>query len=237
MARTRRVARKAGLDTIVEATNDEYYSYHSSVRPSILRKCSRSQSEKFFEAFYGHDENEQRDFFPNGTEIGRYVERVLRVPWFNPKREYMQTDLEPYVDQISLAFRLYLNKKPLLTPEGIFSREDIMFDFDNVNRLIIAVAEATGFEALCNEVKNIAYYYAQNCRNKGVPAGIAAKPAVQNAIAGAAYIVTGLPQQENQFAKLLAVYELGLWPIGVNSKGRLVIWHPKVEKETKELRE
>lgn len=235
-ARTRRVARNLGLDSVVEATSDDYYSHYSTVRPSILKECAPHKTKRFFETFYGHDKNERKDFFPNGTEIGNYMERLLRVPWFNPKKEYVKSELDSYVYEISCAFDMCFNGH-MITSEGYYCGRKIVFDFTKMSRLIAAVANAAGFSALCNDAKDIAYYHAQNCRSKGVPAGIAAIPAVQNAVAGAAYIVMDLPPQDNPFERLLTVYELGLGPVGINSSGQLVIWHPEVEKDIKRARQ
>src|SRR3989344_2575558 len=69
----------------------------------------RDEPEKkrnFLTQFFGRKQDEQEDYFQNGTEFGKFIyQLIFDVPWFRPEREYSSSELEQEVRNVLEAFK------------------------------------------------------------------------------------------------------------------------------------
>lgn len=192
----------------------------------ILRKQQPEEVKKFLQEFYGRFENESEPYFPNGDDLAEYTEKILRIRWFEPSRNYTNEELQPYVNGIMRSFKLK-NKKAEITKDINAARKA---NWDAIWGATWGPAKSAAWDAARSAARGAARGPAWGAAWRG-----AAWDADLDAAGGAAYIlVQDLPElkkqyPENPFEKLIDIYELGLWPAGIK-EDRFLIWHPVVKK-------
>src|SRR3989344_3744199 len=85
---------------------------------NIFRKLKKQDSERVAEGlrrFYGRNNGESEEYFPNGDELGEYINRVMKINWFRPRRKYCTEELQGDVDEIAKRFKIEKSLKARTT--------------------------------------------------------------------------------------------------------------------------
>ena len=191
--------------------------------PSIfvaVRKLPKDERRAIVSDFYSG--------FPNGKDLGAYMNRILEIDWFKPKKNYTMDEITPFVRKIENAFKM--KKHSILIVDDWYSARNVA-DRD-------AAWYAAG-NATDNVARNAVGKAARNAVGKAARNAVWAvdRNAAWDAAFGAGYIiaqdVASLRKEYpvNPFEKLIEVYEKGLWPVGISSEGKFVVLHPKVNKK------
>ena len=187
-----------------------------------------------FKAVKELPQNERRllvsDFyscFPNGKDLGEYMNRILEIDWFEPKRNYNKKEITFLVREIESAFKL--EEHPILIVN------DLNADWNAARDAAKYATWDADWNATRNAARDAAKYATWDA-DRGA-AGNAALDAAMDAARGAIYIIAqDIPSLRkkypvNPFEKLIKVYEKGLWAAGISLKGEFVVLHPKVNKK------
>ena len=217
-----------------------------NIDKGLVKEIGAGCYPSIFKAVKELPQNERRllvsDFysgFPNGKDLGKYMNRILEINWFKPERNYTKKEITPYIREIESAFKL--EEHPILITNSWNVARDV--DWGVALNAALYANENAAWDATLGFAGN----FARNAA--GDVAGYAALNAALYANENAALDVAGyaaacaryiiaqdIPSLKeeypiNPFEKLIRVYEKGLWPAGISSEGRFIVLHPKVNKK------
>jgi hypothetical protein len=206
----------------------------------FVRRIGRENPDKiteFLNMYYGKFENEKKDYFPNGAELAKYFEKIMGMDWFNPKINYISSDLQANVDEICDRFRIgRLNAK---VERGEYTPRDPTMYMPAQEEFLAAILAAgldQAHDAAENDIYTVIQEYADSpfLAHSKITQGCSF--GYQTCFDAASYtsflIAKDLPKikekyPENPFESLLKVYERGLFPSHIED-GSFVIWYPEV---------
>jgi len=174
-----------------------------------LRQMSHEKAKPLVSEFYIG--------FPNGEDLGDYMNRIIWLPWFRPARKYEAKEIRPHVKRIERAFKIDNYPLDLTVDEGVARDANL------------GAADCAAWGAVWGAVWGANWDAALGA------AGGATRGAAGNAAGGATYIIAQDVAElrkaypENPFEKLIGVYEFGLWPAGIKDE-KFVVWHPEVRR-------
>ena len=227
--RSQRVAESLGLEEYAEMSRTECYGNLFNHLRGIEPEKARNQ----IKMFYGRFNGETEDYFPNGSELGRYMFRIMNFQWFKPNREYSSDELRQ--DAMEIGERLKIGKlEPFLTKNlGAARGAALDAALDATRGAALSAAWGVARVAAWDTVWDAALDATRGAA-RGSARG-AALGAALDAARGAEYIIaSGLKPliekyPENPFESLIKVYKKGLWPADLSKDAKkLVIWHPEV---------
>jgi len=203
-----------------------------------LRSTNPEKATQFLSQFYGRAEEEEDTYFPNGVALGKYINRILNIPWFRPSRQYTPRDLKRNVATIAERFKIKKKLDTIVTAH--IGEADMAYGMDSVRRAAERTAQNTTRSGAGLAAADTAWGIARSACKAFSDKDPIWGPE-DSACAGAEYIISqDIPSlkskyPENPFEALIRVYEKGLWPAGIEGS-YFVIWHPEVKKPRKTKR-
>jgi hypothetical protein len=245
--RARDIANSLGLNDFAEFVKIGCYE---GLFNSLSEMCKTTPDKALalMGGFYGKFGDEKEEYFPNGTELGRFMHRTMNIDWFNPKRDYSSEELQDDVDRICRRFGIGNLEARM---EGDFNNAFKLLDKKKFGRMCSTVINTFGNHAedmtaidlavAMTHVANFINIWHASSGSLGeehnyLTVKDASELTCYMSEWGAAYFAAGNSQvlksayPENPFESLIDVYEKGLYPVGPSEHGRnFLIWHPEVK--------